>query len=79
MVAQTFSQMTIPSPLSHFPNRTIISKLFNKEYWEATIVRYNTKRAYYTVRYNNNDKEELTHEEIKTYLIPPEKREYWTE
>ena len=28
--------------------------------------------------YNNNNEEELIHEEIKAYLIPPEKGEYWT-
>ena len=71
--------MTIPSPLSHFPNGTIIYKLFNKEYWKAKVIRYNTKPNYYTVQYDNNDEEELTHEEIDAYLIPPDKGEYWTE
>ena len=73
------AEMTIPSPLSHFPNGTIIYKLFNKEYWKARVIRYNTKNAYYTIQYNDNDEEELTHEEINAYLIPSAKGEYWTE
>ena len=73
------AEMTIPSPLSHFPNGTIIYKLFNKEYWKAKITRYNPKTSYYTVRYDDNDKEELTHQEINAYLIPPAKGEYWIE
>ena len=76
---QTPVEMTIPSTLSHFPNGTIIYKLFNKEYWKAKIIRYNTKRAYCTVQYNYNDEEELTHEEINAYIIPRDKGEYWTE
>ena len=68
--------MTIPSPLSHFPNGTIIYKLFNKEYWKAKITGYNTKTSYYTVWYNDNDEEELTHQKINTYLISPAKGEY---
>ena len=43
------------------------------------ITRYNPKTSYYTVRYNDNDEEELTHQEITAYLIPPAKQEYWTE
>ena len=76
---QNPAEIIIPSPLSHFPNGTIIHKLFNKEYWKARVIRNNTKRAYYTVRYDNNDEEELTHEEINVYLIPLDKGEYWTE
>ena len=73
------AEMTIPSPLSHFLNETIIYKLFNKEYWKAKITKYNNKTSYYTVRYDDNDEEELTHQEINAYLIPPAKGEYWTE
>ena len=69
------AEMTIPSPLSHFPNGTIIYKLFNKEYWKAKITGYNTKTFYYTVMYDDNDKEELTYQEINAYLIPPAKGE----
>ena len=69
----------IPSPLAHFPNGTIIYKLFDKEYWKAKITWYNQKTSYYTVRYDDNDEEELTHQEITAYLIPPAKGEYWTE
>ena len=65
--------MTIPSPLSHFPNGTIIYKLFNKEYLKAKTTQYNPRTSYYTVRYNDNG-EELTHQEINAYLIPLEKR-----
>ena len=43
------TETTIPSPLSHFPNGTVIHKLFNKEYRKARVTRYNAKRAYYTV------------------------------
>ena len=73
------AEMKIPKPLSHFPNGTVIYRLFNKEYWKATVIRYNTQLAFYTVRYNDNDEEELTHEEINAYLIPLDKGEYWTE
>ena len=73
------AEMQIPTPLSHFPNETVIYKLFNEEYWKATVIRYDTQQAYYTVRYDDNDEEELTHEEITTYLIPPERGEYWIE
>ena len=73
------AEITIPSPLSYFPNGTIIYKLFNKEYWKAKITQYDPKTSYYTIRYNDNDEEELTHQEINAYLIPPAKGEYWTE
>ena len=73
------AKMQIPTPLSHFPNGTVIYKLFNKEYWKATVIRYDTQQAYYTVRYDNNDEGELTQEEITAYLIPPKREEYWTE
>ena len=73
------AEMKIPEPLAHFPNGTIIYKLFNKEYWKAKITRYNPTTSYYTVRYDDNDEEELTHQEITAYLIPPAKQEYWTE
>ena len=56
--------MKIPKPLTHFPNGTFIYKLFNKKYWRATIVQFETAKDYYTVRYDNNDEEELTHKEI---------------
>ena len=36
-------------------------------------------KKYYTVRYNDNDEEELTPEEVKSYLKPQKKGEYWTE
>ena len=49
---QKMAEMTIPSPLTHFPNGTIIYKLFNKEYWKAKITQYNPKTSYYTVRYD---------------------------
>ena len=52
---------------------------FNKEYWKGKIKGYNIKKLYWTVRYNENDKEEHTHQEINAYLIPPSKWEYWTE
>ena len=70
------AKMQIPTPLAHFPTGTVIYKLFSKEYWKATVIRHNTRQAYYTVQYNNNNEEELTYEEIKAYLIPPERREY---
>ena len=70
--------MKIPTPLTHFPTGTVIYKLSNKKYWKGKVIRFDTKRDYYTVRYDDNDEEELTHEEIKAYLIPQQKREYWT-
>ena len=73
------AEITIPSPLTHFPNGTIIYKLFNKEYWKAKITRYNLTTSYYTVRYNDNDEEHFTHKEINDYLIPPAKGKYWIE
>ena len=68
--------MAILSPLSHFLNGTVIYKLFNTEYWRAKITRYNTKTAYYTVQYDDNDEEELTHKGKNAYLIPPAKGDY---
>ena len=73
------AEMKVLTPLSHFPNKTVIYKLFNKEYWKAIVIRYNTQHTYYTVQYNDNNEEELTHEDINAYLIPPEKGEYWPE
>ena len=72
-------EMTIPFPLSHFPNGMVIYKLFNKEYWKEKVIRYNTTNAYYTVLYDDNDEKELTHKELKAYLMPTAKGEYWTE
>ena len=69
------TEMKIQKPLTHFPNVTFIYKLFNKKYWRATIIRFDTAKGYYTVHYNDNDEEELTHEEITAYLITPEKEE----
>ena len=65
--------MQIPTPLSHFLNGTYIYKLFNEKYWRATIVRFDKANEYYTIRYDDNDEEEFTHEEISAYLIPPKK------
>ena len=42
------------------------------------MIRYDTQKGYYTVQYDNNHEEELTHEEIEAYLIPPGKEEYLT-
>ena len=56
----------------------MIHKLFSKKYWKGKVIRFDKKREYYTVHYDNNNEEELAHEEIKAYLIPPEKGEYWT-
>ena len=71
--------MQIPKPLTHFPNGTFIYKLFDKKYWRVTNIQFNTAKDYYTVRYDNNNEEEITHKEITAYLIPPDKEEYWTE
>ena len=70
--------MKISTPLTHFPTGTVIYKLFSKKYWKGRVIRFNPKRDYYTVQYDDSDEEDLTHEEIKAYLVPPEKREYWT-
>ena len=78
MCDRTPAEMQIPPPLSHFPNGIFIYKLFNKKYLKATVIHFNKANEYYTVRYDDNDEEELTHEEIKEYLISPEKEEYWT-
>ena len=72
-------EMKIPKPLTHFPNGTFIYKLFNKKYWRATIIQFDTTKEYYTVRYNDNNEEEFTQWEITVYLTLPEKEEYWIE
>ena len=72
------AEMKIPEPLTHFPKQTAIYKLFNKKYWKGRVLRFNPKRDYYTVQYDDNDEEELTHAEVKAYLIPPVQGEYWT-
>ena len=72
------AEMKIPEPLTHFPKQTAIYKLFNKKYWKGRVIRFDPKRDYYTVQYDDNDEEELTHEEVKAYLIPPVQGDYWT-
>ena len=72
------AEMKIPNPLSHFPKETKIYKLFNKKYWKGRVLQFDPKQHYYTVQYDDNDEEELTHAEVKAYLIPPKRGEYWT-
>ena len=57
-----------------YPRGTFIYKLFDKIYWQATIFGFNTRRRYYTVQYYDNDEEELTSEEVASYLITPKKK-----
>ena len=61
MCDQKPAKMQIPKPLTHFPSGTFIYKLFDKKYWRATIIQYDTRKGSYTVRYNDNNEEELTH------------------
>ena len=76
---RTPAEMQISPTLSQFKNGTFIYKLFNNKYWKATIIHFNKAKEYYTVSYDDNDEEELTHEEITAYLVlPEEKKEYWT-
>ena len=72
------AEMNIPTSLTHIPNGTAIYKLFNKKNFKGRVNRFNLKWDYYTVQYDDNDKEELTHEGIKVYIIPPVEGDYWT-
>ena len=57
-----------------FRMEQFIYKLSIKKYWRATIVRFNKAKEYYTVRYDDNNGKELTHEDITAYQIPPENK-----
>ena len=70
---QKAAETQIPKPLTYFPRGTFIYKLFDKKYWQATILGFDTHKGYYTVQYDDNDEEELTPEEVESYPIPPEK------
>ena len=59
-------------PITLYPRGTFIYKLFDKKYWQATILGFDTHKGY-------NNEEELTPEEVVLYLKPPKKGEFWTE
>ena len=79
MNARTPAKTKINKPFTLHPCGTFIYKLFDKKYRRVSILGFDTEKGYYTVRYNTNDKEELTPEDVKSYLNPPKKGEYWTE
>ena len=56
----------INKPITFHPWGTCIYKLFDKKYWRATILGFNTQKGYYTVQYNDNNEEELIPEEVHT-------------
>ena len=72
------AEMKIPEPLAHFPKQTAIYKLFNKKYWKGRVICFDPKTDQYTVQYDDDNEEELTHNKVKAYLIPPVQGEYWT-
>ena len=76
------------APTILYLNGTTIWKSSNKVFWRWLVIGHDARRILYSIKYDDGDFEELTHNQVKRFLKSPildsisqhyqVKKEYWT-